>query len=71
MCRNTESLRCVTGNNSVVSQIYFKNQQMDRKRDQLYGYQGQGGWERGTWRKVVTGYKLAVIKQIRTEGYNL
>ena len=37
MYRNIESLCCVTETNSVVGQLYFKNEQTRRKRDQICG----------------------------------
>ena len=46
--RNIKTLCCVTGTNSVVGQLYFKNKQTHRKRDHICGYQKQVVEERGT-----------------------
>ena len=45
MYRNTESLCCTPGANSVVGQFYFKNKQNHRKRDQIVVTRGdRWGW---------------------------
>ena len=59
MYRNSDSLYCVTGTNSVVGQLHLKNKQTNnsqKKRSDL--------WlpEEGKWMKAVRRYKLPVLK---------
>ena len=62
MYRNTESLYSVTGTNSVVGQLYFKDKQAYRKTDQICDYRGSGVVGREDWMKVVKRYTLWVIR---------
>ena len=47
MYGNIASLSCVTGTNSVVGRLFFKNIQTHRKRDQTFGLL-EGGVGGGT-----------------------
>ena len=66
MYRNVKSLCRAPGINSVVGQLYLKNKQTHRKRDQICGYQR---WD-GKWLMVVKRYKLPVIRKISTRDVN-
>ena len=66
MYRNSESLFCVPGINTVLEAILLQNQtnkHAHSKRDQSCGYQKWGwGVRAGNWMKVVERYKLPVIR---------
>ena len=52
--RNIDSTYCALGVKSFVGQLYFKKQanKLNRKRDNICGYQNMGVGERETWIKV-------------------
>ena len=67
MYRNTKSLCCILGTNSVVDQLCFKNKQTQRRRSDLW--LSERGWDCAAGEgvrklKVVKRYKLPVIKSV-------
>ena len=70
MYRNTKSLCCILGTNSVVDQLCFKNKQTQRRRSDLWLSERGGDCAAGEGvrkLKVVKRYKLPVTR-LSTKG---
>lgn len=69
MNRNIASLHCATGTDIVVGQLYHKNKQTFRKRDQICSYQGQEDSGRRNRMKESKGtYTLPITRYISTQA---
>ena len=63
MYRNIKSPCWEIGINCVVGQLYFKNKQTHRKREQIWGYTGRRG--RGELEEGGQKYKLPVVRSVK------